>query len=118
MKTDLLRLEVLRAGAMDIRDVDGVLGEPQKAFLYASGNHGPGYIMVKGLVCRKTIIKPLSMNLAIRIADATPEINFVAGNVTGGVVPGWLVSEYMGQILGRTVPFVYVRETRKAGGQK
>lgn len=112
--TSFLRRSVLQAGAMEIRDVDG----GQKPFLYASGNWGPGYIVIKNLVGRKDIIKPLALNLAVKVAAAIPKINFVAGNVTGGVVPGWLVSEFAGQLLGRTIPFVYVRETRKTGGQK
>jgi len=46
---------ILKAEALTIRDVDG--GE--SPFLYASGNWGPGYIMIKGLVGRKKIIKSL-----------------------------------------------------------
>ncbi len=112
--TKQLQLGVLQAGAMDIRDVDN--GE--KPFLYASGNWGPGYIMVKGLVGRKKLFKALSEATAQKVATAARDINFVAGNVTGGVVPGWLFSEYLEVPLQRTVPFVYVRESRKKGGQK
>ncbi|MDO8594823.1 MAG: hypothetical protein Q7R93_04935 [bacterium] len=113
--TKLLRLEVLRAGAMDIRDVDD---KGETPFLYASGNHGPGYISIKGLVGRKQLFKGLAKATTEKVAAAAPHINFVAGNVTGGVVPGWLVSEDLEALLGRTVPFVYVRESRKKGGQK
>ncbi|MFH1049012.1 MAG: phosphoribosyltransferase family protein [Patescibacteria group bacterium] len=107
-------LEILNAKAVDIRDIDN--GE--KPFLYASGNWGPGYVSVKNLVGRKAIIKLLAQNLAIKISDKAPNLDFIAGNVTGGVIPAWLLSEYLGAILGRTVPFVYIRETRKKGGQK
>ncbi len=107
-------LEIIKAKAMEIRDVDN--GED--AFLYASGNYGPGYISVKNLVGRKRIIKPAALNLAIKISEKAPYLDFIAGNVTGGVIPAWLLSEYLGSILGRTVPFVYIRDTRKKGGQK
>jgi orotate phosphoribosyltransferase len=109
-----IALEILNAKAVDIRDVDN--GE--KPFLYASGNWGPGYVSVKNLVGRKAIIKLLAQNLAIKISEKAPNLDFIAGNVTGGVIPAWLLSEYLGAILGRTVPFVYIRETRKKGGQK
>ncbi len=111
---DNLQVEVLRAGAVDIRDVDGG-AEP---FLYASGNWGPGYVMIKGLVGRKELFKALVLNLTHKIASSAPLVKFVAGNVTGGVIPGWLMSEGLEPLLGRTVPFVYIRESRKKGGQK
>lgn len=112
--SETIALEILHAKAVDIRDVDG--GE--KPFLYASGNHGPGYVSIKNLVGRKRIIKLLAQNLAIKISQLAPNLDFIAGNVTGGVIPAWLLSEYLGSILGRTVPFVYIRDTRKKGGQK
>lgn len=112
--TKSLRLQLLQAGAMEIRDVDSG-AEP---FLYASGNWGPGYITVKGLVGRKELFKALTKATALKAAETSLQVNFVAGNVTGGVVPGWLISEYLGEKVGRTVPFVYIRESRKAGGQK
>lgn len=107
-------LEIIKANAMEIRDVDN--GED--AFLYASGNYGPGYVSIKNLVGRKRIIKLAALNLAIKISEKAPYLDFIAGNVTGGIIPAWLLSEYLGSILGRTVPFVYIRETRKKGGQK
>ncbi len=107
-------LRILKAKAVEIRDVDA--GE--KPFLYASGNWGPGYVSVKNLVGRKEIIRFLARQLATKVAERATKIDFVAGNVTGGVVPGWLLSEYLESLLGRTFPFVYVRELRKKGGQK
>lgn len=107
-----LALEVLRAKAVDIRDVDA--GE--KPFLYSSGNWGPGYVSIKNLVGRKELIKTLTEQLALRVAAAAPHIHVVAGNATGGMIPGWNASEFLGEALKRTIPFVYVRETRKKGG--
>lgn len=107
-------VQVLRVGSMEIRDIDA--GE--KPFLYASGNWGPGYISIKNLVGHSRLIKKLTLLLAVRIATVCPHINMVAGNVTGGMIPGWLLSEYLGILLSKHISFCYVRETRKKGGQK
>jgi len=126
-KTDLMLRILLEAGILDIREVpksvitnDGVKELPLKKqpFLYASGFWGPGYISAKNLVGRKGVIKILASELAEVIAGKTDQIDFVVGNVTGGVVPGWLISEELGKTWGRCVPFIYVRESRKIGGQK
>lgn len=119
-------LMVLDAKAVEIRDVplevtnDEVEGLPleNQPFLYASGNWGPGYAMVKGLVARKRIMGSLIQPLAKKIIEKVPQVDFVAGNVSGGMIPGWLLSEELGVLLERTIPFVYVREARKKGGQK
>lgn len=119
-------LMVLKAKAVEIRDVplrvtnEEVEGLPleNQPFLYASGNWGPGYVTIKNLVGRKQIIRSLTDQLGGLIAERVPGLNFVAGNVTGGVAPGWLLSERLEALFGRTVPFVYIREARKKGGQK
>jgi len=124
---DRIALEVLRADALELRSVPGRLyndeveGLPKEKqpFLYASGNWGPGYLMIKGLVGRKSLIRCLARYLAFEVAEKWPtEIDFVAGNVTGGMIPGWMVSEELEVFLGRRIPFVYIRELRKTGGQK
>ncbi len=126
---------VLETKAAEIRDVPLKVTNKEvenlplenRPFLYASGNWGPGYVSIKGLVGRKKIIRFLTEQLAIRIVETVPrldfvlssiDIDFVAGNVTGGMIPGWILSEALEEILGKTVPFVYVRELRKKGGQK
>lgn len=123
ISTGEIALMIFEAKAVEIRDVDA--GE--EPFLYASGNWGPGYISIKGLVGRKKIMKTLTHQLAIRVAERVPrvefilssiDIDFVAGNVTGGMIPGWLLSEELEKILGKTMPFVYIRGLRKKGGQK
>ena len=114
VKVEETMLKVLQAKAVEIRDVDG--GE--QPFLYASGNWGPGYVSIKNLVGRKEIIRFLCQELAKKVAEKAPQLEFVAGNVTGGVIPGWLLSEYLELLLNKIVPFVYIREMRKKGGQK
>ncbi|XOB40587.1 MAG: orotate phosphoribosyltransferase [Candidatus Nealsonbacteria bacterium] len=119
-----IALVIIEAGAVEIRDVPPMvknidkLPKKRQPFLYASGNWGPGYISVKGTVGQKKTIKFLSKNLASKVVDKTHKIDFIAGNVTGGMIPGWLISEELESLLGKTVPFVYIRGTRKKGGQK
>jgi len=124
---DRLALEILKAGALALRNVPGKVTNNQVAtlllenqpFLYASGNWGPGYVTVKGQVGRQTLMTMLCKYLAVEIAEKWPTgVDFVAGNVTGGVVPGWIVSNELSQLLGRKIPFVYIRELRKIGGHK
>ncbi len=124
---DRLTFEVLRANVLELREVPAKVTNEQveglslknRPFLYASGNWGPGYLMIKGLVGHKVLIRCLARYLAIEIAEKWPVgIDFVAGNVTGGMIPGWLVSEELEILLGRRIPFVYIRELRKTGGQK
>jgi len=119
-------LSVLRANAVEIRNVPPRIINVEvdkyditkQPFLYASGNWGPGYVSIKNLVGRHFIERKLAMLLAIKIAEKTQEIDFTAGNVTGGVVPAWLVSEFLSILYERNVPFCYIRDTRKKGGQK
>jgi len=125
-KIEELILEVIKARAVEIRDVPSRVTNEEieklplsrQPFLYSSGNWGPGYVTIKNLVGRKKIIKSLCQELAKKVAREVPRLDFVAGNVTGGVIPGWLLSEYLESLLGRIVPFVYIRDTRKKGGQK
>lgn len=117
---------LIEGGAVEIRSVpakvtnDEVQGLPpeKQPFLYSSGNWGPGYVTVKGMVGQDSTIIPLMEQMAIRVAEHFPDVQFVAGNVTGGLVPGWNLHELLGCLLGRPIPFVYVRDTRKSGGQK
>lgn len=125
-RIDEVGLMVLEAKAVEIRDVPAKVTNEEveklpiveQPFLYASGNWGPGYVMIKGLVGRKKIMKRLVQPLAQQIVKGAPRVDFVAGNVSGGVIPGWLLSEELEKLLGKTVPFVYIREARKKGGQK
>jgi len=117
---------LIEAHALELRDVPMMvtnaevdrLPTQRQPFLYSSGNWGPGYVSIKNLVGRKDIIKYLCHHLALRVADEVRSLGFIAGNVTGGMVPGWQLSEELEGMLGRRVPFVYIRGTRKKGGQK
>lgn len=103
---------IIEAGAVEIRDVDA--GE--EPFLYSSGNYGPGYVMIKGLVGQERVFKTLTEQLALRIVDKNVNFDFIAANATGGMVPGYQLREDLQRLTGRKIPYVYVRNTRKLGG--
>lgn len=105
---------MLGAGSVAIRDVDA--GE--EAFLYSSGNYGPGYVMVKGLVSLDEVFDPLTEQLALKLDDDGVEFDNVAGNATGGMIPAHQCRRDYQRITGKKVGFVYVRGTRKEGGHK
>jgi orotate phosphoribosyltransferase len=109
-----LIVEVLQSGSVVIRDVDN--GEDP--FLYSSGNYGPGYISIKNLVGRRLLMKKLCCALAHKIDKEIANIDFIAANVTGGVIPGWEVAGYLETLLKKNIQYFYVRETRKLGGLK
>ncbi len=105
---------ILNAGAVEIRDVDA--GE--EPFLYSSGNWGPGYVSIKGLVGQERVFKTLTEQLALRLLDLQTEFDFIAANATGGMIPGYQLREDLQRMTGRSIPYVYTRGTRKLGGHK
>jgi orotate phosphoribosyltransferase len=117
---------VCATGAVEIRDVPlhvtnievDQLSRNRQPFKYSSGNWGPGYLMIKGLVGWPTVLKCLIKYLAFEVAERVPDLQFVAGNATGGMIPGWQLAGELSGLLGREIPCAYIRETRKAGGQK
>ena len=110
---DLAKM-MLGAGALDIRDISA----GQEPFLYSSGNYGPGYVNVKGLVGREDVFKTLTEQCALRLADQEADFQFVAANATGGMVPGYQTREDYARITGERKPYIYVRNTRKIGGHQ
>lgn len=125
MNVEEIAKAMLGAGALDIRDTDGLLGDKEEPFLYSSGNKGCGYVYVKAMVSLRNLFKNLCFNIALDIwneycasYDEDLNIDFVGGNVTGGMIPGWLIAEYLSDFFGREIPFVYIRMSRKKGGHK
>ncbi len=94
---------VWKTKAVELRDVDA--GE--KPFLYASGNHGMGYVTIKGLVGYSEIFEPMITGLAEVIKKEGVKVDFVAGLMTGGTIPGYRLSQLI------SVPFVYLEGTRR-----
>ncbi|HYF29169.1 MAG TPA: hypothetical protein VEA36_02275 [Candidatus Paceibacterota bacterium] len=104
--------EMLDCGVLALRDVE----RGEEPFLYSSGNKGPGYAMVKGLVAQRRLLRALVRELAIAIHEAAVGIEYVAGNATGGMVPAWILAEELTELSGKEVPYFYVRGSRKVGG--
>lgn len=102
---------IIEAKAITIRDT-----ENEPPFVYSSGNQGPGYVMVKGLVGRPATLERLCHMLAEKIRAEKIELDFIEGNATGGMIPGWVLSRKLSGLLGRDLPFCYLRESRKRGG--
>lgn len=104
------------AGAIEIKDVDG--GEAP--FPYSTGNRGPGYVMIKGQVGNRRLMKWLTLNLAKKLAeDYGTNFEFVEGNATGGMVPAWELTNMLEKVLGLeegSIPYTYLRESRKTAG--
>jgi orotate phosphoribosyltransferase len=103
---------IVQSGTVEVRNVDG----GDEPFVYSTGNRGPGYVMIKGLVGQPTILKFLIMELARKIDDKGIHFDFIEGNATGGMVPGWELCNQLSQIQGRDYPYCYLRSSRKEGG--
>lgn len=99
--------------ALHIRDVAN--GEPP--YHYSSGNFGSGYVMIKGLVGHQKTFKLLVRQLALKVADSR-NFGAIAGLVTGGVPPSLVLRDYLQELQGREIPWVYIRDTRKVGGSQ
>lgn len=102
--------KIIESGAVSFRK------ENETPFVYSSGNQGPAYIMIKGLCGQPDIMHYLIDKLADKLSKECPEIDFINGNVTGGVVTGWELRNILSEKLSRSIPFVYLRGARKKGG--
>jgi orotate phosphoribosyltransferase len=71
--------------------------------------------MIKGLVGQPEVMRWLISQLAYKVVEEA-KFDFIEGNVTGGMIPGWELRNQVSELLGREVPFGYLRESRKEGG--
>lgn len=55
--------KIIQAGALEVRD----LANGEKPFLYASGNWGPGYVSIKGLVSEVELFKSMCIQLVAKL---------------------------------------------------
>jgi orotate phosphoribosyltransferase len=105
--------KILESRGMTVRDVDG--GE--EPFLYSSGNHGPGYIDIKGRVGWDEAFEPLVLLLVVQlIDDGVTDMDLIVGMMTGGALPGHRLKQLMQTLLGRRITYIYQRGARKVGG--
>jgi orotate phosphoribosyltransferase len=111
MPTEVIAWAIIKGGAMHIRDV----GAGEEPYHYSSGWFGPGYVLLKGAVGNQKLFKFLVRQMALRMAGFH-DFDFIAGLVTGGVPPSVVLRDHIQELQGREIPWVYIRDTRKAGG--
>ncbi len=108
--------QIIDSGAVEVRDVDN----GQELFVYSTGNRGPGYLMIKGLVGQRKVMKFLTHQLSHKVAPLYgKEFDFIEGNATGGMVPAWQLTDDVEKVLGLEsgeIPYTYLRGSRKEGG--
>ncbi len=106
---------IWQAKAVNLREVplkvtnDEVKNLPleNQPFLYASGNWGMGYVSIKGLVSFSRLFNSMVRKVKETLERNGAEFDFVAGLMTGGVTPGYQLSQLF------KVPFMYLEGTRK-----
>jgi len=111
--SSIMRL-ILESGGIEIRDVE----KGEEPFLYSTGNHGPGYVDIKGRVGFDDVFEPMISALADLLIAKNIDFELVVGMVTGGVIPGYCLKQIVSQRLGKPVVFIYQRGARKAGGHR
>jgi orotate phosphoribosyltransferase len=113
MPPEVIAWAIIKGGAMHIRDI----GAGEEAYHYSSGWFGPGYVLLKGAVGNQKLFKFLVRQMALRMAEYY-DYDFIAGLVTGGMAPSLVLRDHIQDLQGREIPWVYIRDTRKAGGTK
>ena len=103
--------KIMDSGQCEVNDVDG----GQDPFVYSTGNRGPGYLMIKGLVGQPETLIFLTNQLARKVVK-NAKFDFIEGNATGGMIPAWQLRTDVSELLARQVPCPYLRESRKEGG--
>ncbi len=103
--------KIISANAAEVHDVD----KGEDAFVYSTGNRGPGYLMIKGLVGQPEVLEFLTRQLALKVVEKA-EFDFINGNVTGGMIPAWELRREISNLRGKVVPYTYLRGSRKQGG--
>ncbi len=108
---------ILDSGQVELRDIKaGQLPFEYSASTSENPLFGPGYILIKALVAQDKIFFPLVNQLALRIEEAGLEFDAICGNVSGGMIPGFVLKLYLTHMYGRLVRYIYAREMRKAHG--
>jgi len=122
-KTDIEKIVsmIFEAKAVEIRDVpEKVTNEEverlpreKQPFLYASGNWGPGYVTIKGCVSQTQLFETMIAMLAKKLQTAGVKIDFVAALMTGGVIPGYRLSQLLSVPFVQPVKYTYLEGTRR-----
>lgn len=113
---DICRL-ILESGQVEIRDVAaGELPFEYSASTPEDPIFGPGYVLIKALVAQDVVFQPLINQLALKVRDEGLELDGICGNVSGGMIPGYLLKLYLSHVYQRPVVCIYARDTRKRHG--
>lgn len=121
-KRQLAKL-IIKSGGLEIRD----LSKGEEPFLYSSGNCGPGYVDIKGMIGFDEIFEPMVEGLAFKLLEDKISFDFIIGIMTGGALPAYRLKQILEKKLikyspfpGFTckIPYAYMRNAQKAGGHK
>jgi len=119
MSTEQMCRMILDSGQVELRDIAaGELPFEYSASKPGDLRFGPGYILIKALVGQDEGFFPLVNQLAWRIVDAGLQFDAICGNVSGGMIPGYLLKLYLTYIWRKPVRYIYAREMRKAHGSR
>ncbi len=120
MDSTLLR-RALDVNVLELREVPekltndevATLPKENQPFLYSSGNWGCGYATIKSLVATLPLLTEMMTELITKFYRRGAQLSFLAGNVTGGVIPGWMMSNMLEMLYSMPVHFFHVSGTRK-----
>ena len=108
----------LKGGMLAYADLSANDDAIKYKIIDSSGNWGPGYVNIKGLVGQEEVFKFLVRQEALKLVDSETHFDFIAGNATGGMTPAYQLREDLQDLTGRRIPYVYVRDTRKKMGHR
>lgn len=111
---------ILSSGQVEIRDVAaGELPFEYSASTPKRPFFGPGYLLVKSLVAQDQIFLPLVNQLALRVAEVNSPFEVICGNVSGGMIPAYVLKLYLQRLTGCSpVVYIYARGSRKDFGSQ
>ncbi len=103
---------IIESGGLEIRDVDN----GQEPFLYSTGNHGPGYVDIKGRIGFDEVFEAMAELLFQKLVEDNICPELVVGMMTGGSLPGYRIKQKLAEYFGKRVVYIYQRGARKVGG--
>ncbi|OGY24315.1 MAG: hypothetical protein A2172_00425 [Candidatus Woykebacteria bacterium RBG_13_40_15] len=122
---------ILHSGQVALRDINAgelpfeysankatLVPGPHGPILEGTPRFGPGYILIKALVSQEHTFFSLINQLALRVVDARVRLDGICGNVSGGMIPGFVLKLYLSHLYGGPVYYFYAREMRKEHGSR
>ncbi len=126
IRTEQIARMIIESGAADIREIPEKVSNEEvsllllkhQPFLYSSGNWGPGYISIKGMVSFPEKMDAMGNELGRKVSQGGHKVKFVAGNLTGGVIPAWILKNYLSREYNIPIGFLYVYGSRSLDGKR